>query len=297
MAPGLLNPGLVNDALFTDYDGDNDLDLIVVGEWMAISLFENRERFYYDVTEKMNLSETTGWWSQITSVDWDMDGDEDYIVGNMGDNNKFKPNKDHPLYIYTNDFDHNGTLDMYLAKEKDSIKLPVRGRECSSMQLPGIIDKFPTYNDFGLAELEDILGEEEMKNAYVLDAKIFSSCLLINENGKLILQPLPVEAQFSQINGIITEDFNRDGYPDLLIAGNNFGTEPETARYDGSNGALFFNDLNGGFIHIPNLTSGFIAPDNVKSLSMIKFGKSKNKSLILVGNNNKLISGFISQDN
>jgi len=297
IAPALTNPGLVNDALFTDYDGDKDLDLIVVGEWMAISLFDNREGSYYNVTEEMNLSETTGWWSRIASVDWDKDGDEDYIIGNMGDNNKFKPNKDQPLSIYSNDFDHNGTHDIYLGKEKDGIKLPVRGRECSSLQMPGIVDKFPTYDEFGLAQLEDILGSEEMKYAFVLDAKVFSSSLLLNDNGKWILRPLPVEAQFSQINGIITEDFNGDGFPDLLIAGNNFGAEPETARYDASNGALFFNDLNGGFTHIPNLSSGFMAPANVKSLAMLKIGKSNNKSLILAGNNNELMSGFIFHNN
>lgn len=291
-APSLMNPGLINDGMFTDFDNDNDLDLIVVGEWMAISLFENQGGIFNNVTKENKLSETTGWWSRIIAVDWDHDGDEDYIVGNMGDNNKFNPNSENPLYIYANDFDHNGSLDMYLAKEKDNIKLPFRGRECSSQQLPGIIEKFPTYNDFGMAQLEDVLGADEMENAFVLDIKLLNSCLLINEKGTFNLVPLPVEAQFSQINGIITEDFNADGFPDLLIAGNNLGAEPETARYDASNGALFLNDTVGGFIYIPNSSSGFVAPQNVKSLTVLKIGNPIEKSLILVGNNNAKLTGF-----
>ncbi|MCF8368041.1 MAG: VCBS repeat-containing protein [Bacteroidales bacterium] len=294
-APSLTNPGLVSDALFTDVDGDDDPDLLVIGEWMPVSLYENQNGRFTNITNEMGLSESSGWWSRIAPVDWDLDGDTDYIIGNIGENNKFKPGEDRPLYVYLNDFDHNGSVDMYLAKESNNVKLPVRGRECSSLQLPGIVEKFPTYNDFGLAQLEDILGPEEMAKAYVLESKVFSSCILMNDNGNLHLHPLPAEAQFSQLNGIITEDFNADGFPDLLIAGNNFGTEPETARYDASNGALFFNDTKGGFNYVPVLQSGFLATGNVKSLLKIDLGNSKNKSIILVGNNNGPLGGFIYQ--
>ncbi|MFT7605090.1 MAG: hypothetical protein ACI8VT_002683 [Saprospiraceae bacterium] len=295
LAPSLMNPGLVNDAVFTDYDGDNDLDLLVVGEWMPLSVFENEEGFFLNGTAKLNLQETSGWWSRIAEVDWDKDGDQDYILGNIGENNKFQPGPDHPLHIYLNDFDRSGSLDIYLAKEKDKVILPVRGRECSSQQMPDILKKFPTYKAFGEANLDEILGVAETEEAYHLQAVLFSSGMLLNEQGNLTFQALPVEAQLSQINGMITKDFNEDGYPDLLIAGNQYGAEVETVRYDASGGMLFLNDKNGGFITVSSLESGFSANGNVKSLVSLKMGKSGVSTLILLSNNNSSLEKYMYQ--
>ncbi|NNF01788.1 MAG: VCBS repeat-containing protein, partial [Bacteroidia bacterium] len=294
-ATSLMNPGLVNDAKFSDFDHDGDLDLIVVGEWMPLSFYRNANGSFTNVNSELNLTATSGWWTRIEAVDVDLDGDQDYILGNVGDNNKYQPKVEEPLYLYVNDFDHNGSLDIYLAKEKGNVKLPVRGRECSAQQMPGILQKFPTYKDFGQAQVQDILGIEEFQNAMTFDAKIFSSSILVNQGGSFILKSLPVEAQFSQVNGILTEDFNNDGYPDILIAGNNFSTETETARYDASPGLLLLNDKKGEFTPIPNHRSGLNLTGNVKSLTRIETGTSKNKSLILVGNNNSSIQVLLAQ--
>src|SRR5450432_3711254 len=41
VAPGLKRIGMICDALFTDFDGDGQTDLIVIGEWMPITFFKN----------------------------------------------------------------------------------------------------------------------------------------------------------------------------------------------------------------------------------------------------------------
>lgn len=292
LAPSLMSPGLVSDSVFTDFDKDGDLDVMVVGEWMPISLYENDNGFFIDATSKFNLENTSGWWSKIAVVDWDKDGDNDYIFGNIGENNKFHPSEDSPLHIYANDFDSNGSFDIYLAKEKGNVQLPVRGRECSSQQIPGILDKFPTYDAFSKAKIEDILGSQGITNAYHREVVQFSSLLLKNNKTSFSTINLPVEAQFSQITGIVIRDINSDTFPDIIVAGNNYGAEVETPRYDAFQSIVILNDKKGGFGVIPTQKSGLVLSKNVKSLSEIKVGQNPKKPYLLFGCNNAKIEVF-----
>jgi hypothetical protein len=136
IAPNLQNIGMVTDAVFTDIDKDGDDDLMVVGEWMQIMLFENQNGIFTNSSDKWGLENTSGLWWSITASDLDNDGDDDYIIGNLGRNNKFKASKEHPFKIYANDFDNNGTNDIVLAKHYKVDYVPVRGRECTSQQMP-----------------------------------------------------------------------------------------------------------------------------------------------------------------
>ncbi|MBW2939094.1 VCBS repeat-containing protein [Aureisphaera sp. CAU 1614] len=292
LAPSLLHPGLVSDAVFTDFDKDGDLDLMVVGEWMPISLYENDQGFFMDATSKFNLENTSGWWSKITVVDWDKDGDDDYILGNIGENNKFHPSENSPLHIYANDFDGNGSFDIYLAKEKGDLQLPVRGRECSSQQMPGILDKFPTYDAFSKAKIEDILGVNGINNAYHKEVTIFSSLLLQNHKTSFTQTKLPVEAQFSQLNGMVIHDFNDDTYPDVLLVGNNYGSEVETTRYDALQSVTILNDKIGGFKVLSLQRTGLTLSENVKSISRLNYFSDKNSFRLLLGCNNHKIKVF-----
>lgn len=292
-APGLVTPGMITDAEFTDMDKDGDLDLALVGEWMPICLFENNSGEFKNVSEEKGVTNSNGWWYSITPADLDGDGDMDFVCGNIGDNNKFHPSAEKPLLVYSTDFDDNGTNDIVLAKFNNQKKcLPVRGRECSSGQMPFILDKFPTYQSFAEASLQNIYTDEKLNNALKLEAKDFESCVLLNNNGKLEMAMLPVEAQLSPITGAIVMDVNKDGFMDIITAGNNHGAEVETMMYDAGRGTVMLGDGKGGFKAVNLLESGFFARGDVKDIKMIHIGADK-KPAILVANNNAPMQAFV----
>ncbi|MEO0876612.1 MAG: FG-GAP-like repeat-containing protein, partial [Bacteroidota bacterium] len=156
--PDFSKLGMVSDAVWGDIDGDQDADLIVAGEWMPITVFKNEGGKLADNTSAMGLDKTTGWWNRLMLVDLDNDGDQDLVAGNAGLNIKFSASQDKPFKAYVNDFDENGTNDVYLAYyDHSGRELPVRGRQCSSEQMEFVLDEFPTYHDFAQAEVSEIL--------------------------------------------------------------------------------------------------------------------------------------------
>jgi len=270
-SPNLEGPGLVTDALFDDIDGDNDLDLIVVGEWMPITFYENNNGVYSDVTGIYNPTAQVGWWYSISKGDFNGDGKNDYIVGNLGENNKFHPSEAYPLELYCHDFDGNGTNDIVLGEYQNNICYPVRGRQCSSEQMPFIKEKFPTYSDFALADITKIYGAENLEEALHYSVTNFSSQVLMSSADGFAYKNLPVYCQFGPINRTVMGDFNKDGHLDALVVGNNFGVEVETIRYDGGRGVVLLGDGHGNFQQLSPLESGFFENQDCKDMAMVQF--------------------------
>ena len=278
-APEFENLGMVTDASFSDYDRDGDLDLIVVGKWMAIQIFQN-ENGHFSSISSPTLSNSNGWWYSIESTDIDRDGDEDYVIGNLGTNNKFGASIDKPFHIYCDDFDDNGTYDIVLSKEGKNKLLPVRGRECSSEQMPFIQEKFPSYKQFAEAGLQDIYGEK-LTTALHYEAYTFESSILVN-NGQdgFELRPLPNEAQFGPTMASVVRDINRDGIEDIVGVGSIFNAEVETIRYDANRGYILIGQPDGSFKGLSN--SGFYNDYNAKD---VKFISINGESYFLIANN------------
>ncbi|PCE62544.1 VCBS repeat-containing protein [Sediminicola luteus] len=276
--------GMVTDAIWADMDNDNRLDLVVLGEWMAPTLFMNRTTGF----EKQLIGDKLeGWWSSLAVVDLNNDGLLDLIGGNLGVNYKYKATSQTPFEVFADDFDENGTFDIVLGYYDQGKQYPLRGRECSSNQMPFIKKKFADYNTFGMATLSDVLGNKKLENAYQLSAYNFASTIFINQGkAQFVSKTLPAQAQFSSVNGIVGTDLNQDGLTDLILAGNLYGSEIETPRNDASYGQLLFGSENQGFKAMVPHNTGLFLDGDVKQLTNISIYDGK--ALLVAPNNGPL---------
>lgn len=283
VAPELSKIGMITDAIWADSDKDGDQDLIVIGEWMPITIFERTEQGF----TKTTIPNTEGWWYSIAAADFDKDGDQDFIVGNIGLNNKFHPSIEKPIHIYTNDFDGSGSYDIVLSKYYKGEQVPVRGRDCSSQQMPMIGKKFPTYVGFASASMEDIFTPNLLSEALHYEAKTFASVYLENSgNHNFQATPLPLEAQIAPCNAIILEDINEDGHLDVLLGGNMLNTEVETPSYDAGKGLILLGNSKNEFIAMNYIQTGLQLDKNLKKMSKIRIGK---RFAFIAANNNDLL--------
>lgn len=284
VAPDFKTLGMATDAQITDINNDGFKDIIIVGEWMPITVFQNNNGNFTDISEKMGLTnDTAGWWWSINEGDFDNDGDMDFIVGNLGLNYKYKATEDQTFDIYFNDFDHNNHGDIVLSYYNGGEKYPVRGRQCSSQQVPGIKKKFPDYESFSKATLADVYTKKELEESLHYQVKSFASIYMENKDGKFILHNLPRIAQTSCINDILINDYDKDGNLDALIAGNLYWSEVETPRNDAGFGLLLKGSGDGAFKAINPLESGFYTPGDIKNMSNLKFN---NQDVIILAKNN-----------
>lgn len=269
-APDLKKLGMVTDAVWSDFDGDGWTDLIVVGEWMPIVVLKNERGSFKNVSDSRGVEDTRGWWFSIAGGDFDNDGDEDYIVGNLGLNYKYKANEEETFDIYFNDFDNNSKNDIVLSYYNQGEKYPVRGRECSSQQIPAIKSKFKDYESFSIATLEDVYTKEELDKSLHYQVKSFASVYLENTKEGFVIHTLPNLAQMSCINKILVEDYNRDGHLDAIIAGNLYASEVETPRNDAGVGLVLLGNGKGDLEAIPSRESGLLLTGDVKDLGKIQ---------------------------
>lgn len=288
-ASGLINLGMVTDAAWTDYDLDGDLDVAVVGEWMAPTFFQNVDNSFRRMDHKP-LDSLSGWYFSLRPLDVDGDGDDDYIIGNLGENYKYKATASEPFEMYYGDFDSNGKSDIVLGYYNFGDLFPVRGRECSSQQMPSIKKTIPTYDEFGKSTIDEIYGKNNLEDALHLVAYNFKSGILENKgNGKFDFQALPSLAQLSSLNDILVRDLNGDNRQDLIVAGNLFTSEIETPRNDAGYGMVLLHRDGFGFEPIPSAQSGLFLPKDVKNLNSISILGIPH---LLVGNNDDTL-GFV----
>lgn len=281
--PELEDFGIINDIIITDFNGDNKKDVIALGEWTKIGFFQNNDGIFSQQKEQ-GFSNEKGWWYTINETDVNNDGKPDYLVGNVGENFKFKASKEKPLKVYLNDFDDNNTPDIVLSKKYNGEFVPIRGRECSSQQMPFIKTKFKTYNEFANAKLVDVYGDK-LKTAYENEVTTFSSILLLNKgNGNFSVNKLPFSAQSFPVLTVVFKDLNNDGYEDCILGGNIYETEVETPRLDHISGVVLLSNQEDGYIAIPRNHTGLYLEGNVKAMTLLK--TTKNKDLLITALNN-----------
>jgi len=278
-AKGIQSIGLVNDAQFSDYDNDGDNDLILAGEWMPITFFNNDKGIFTKVNLPTNTK--TGWFQTIKAIDYDADGDDDYFVGNLGKNNKFHPTEKIPLHIYANNFDTNSSYDIALSKASEGVLFPIRGKECSAQQTPFLNDKIKTFSEFANSNIIDVYGKENIESALHLEASSFSSYYIQNNgNGNFEFKTLPNDAQFGPTLDFEFLDLNKDGLVEVFGVGNIYDSEVETIRYDASQGYIL-TYKNNKITTYKDLIS--ISNKEVKAIERI-FIKGKSHLLLMHAN-------------
>ncbi len=247
-APGLKNIGMITACTFGDFDNDKDPDLLVVGEWMAPIIFENEKGKFRLAADKFNKENQSGWWQSISLADINKDGALDIIAGNYGLNSKLHASAEDPLVLYVFDYDNNGTNEQILAYRKGGNYYPFLGKDELEKQIPSIKKKFLKYSDFAGKTIEQIFGDD-LNKAIQYKVSTLASTVFINDGrGNFSSNSLPMISQMAPVFSVYADDFNKDGKPDLLVAGNFSGVLPYEGRYDALLPAYCEGNGSGNFI-------------------------------------------------
>jgi hypothetical protein len=283
--------GMVTASVWSDIDGDTWPDLILVGEWMPVTVFKNQRGKLINITKASGLADHTGWWNSLKAVDADRDGDMDLIAGNLGLNTPYKASSQEPLSVYAKDFDKNGSIDPIMFYYNHGKRYPTATRDDLVDQASFLRGRFKTYKQYGETTFENFFVKGELEGAYSLQATYMESSYIENVgNGTFKIKALPKEAQFSPVFGIETGDFNKDGHLDILLAGNSYTTHIHTGRYDASYGLLLTGDGHGNFKARPANQSGFFVRGQVTDLK--RFSGRGDAKMVVVGVNSDSLRVF-----
>lgn len=281
-APGLKDIGMVTAALWTDVNNDNHIDLVMVGEWMPVTLFINNNGTFSNVTEQAGLLHTVGWWNSIQAADFDQDGKTDYVLGNLGLNSRFRTSEKDPLKMYAYDYTKPGAMDAIISYSQDGISYPIHPRDDLMQRMPFLKKQFPLYKDYANAKMEDLFPPELLSKAISVTANTFQTAYLHNNGTQpWKLKPLCMEAQFAPVFGMLAGDYDADGFADILLTGNWYATEVISGQYDAFKGLFLKGNGQGGFSVKEN---GFRAEGDAKGLAEIR--TTKNTLLLLAAINN-----------
>jgi hypothetical protein len=280
---------MFSSGVWSDYDNDGWKDLVLVGEFAPICLIKN-VRGVIDEANCKELESSRGVWSRIVSVDIDHDGDEDFIAGNIGLNTQWKASTTEPMTIHYHDFNLDGQIDPILSYSIQKKSCVYASRDELLEQLPHLRKKFLSYQQYADAQLSDILDTEQMKQAKTISAQRLQTSIVRNlGGGKFAISCLPMEVQFSKVNGIIADDFTNDGITDILLAGNFFPYRVQWGRSDAASGVLLVGGKSGDFSPRLYNETGFMADGDVRSLTKVSTHQG---DLILCGVNDEQLKIF-----
>jgi enediyne biosynthesis protein E4 len=287
--PGLSSIGLVCDALWTDFDTDGRFDLLLAGEWMPLTFLRNTGSKFEDVTSASGIADRIGWWNSLSAGDFDNDGDTDYLAGNLGLNNPYRASDQEPVVLYAADFDNNGSLDFaigrYITDNQGVRRLyPAHAKDDITRQMIFMKNRFFKYADYGMATFEELFTGEEKAAALRLTATWYQSSLILNQGGgRFEVRPLPMEAQWAPVYGMLVQDVDLDGHLDALLVGNSYDMEVFWGRNTAFNGLLLKGGGNGDFTPHNYAETGFFVPGDAKSL--VALAGADNRTIIVAGQN------------
>lgn len=293
VSPALEFAGMIEAALFTDFNNDQKADLIVCGEFTNIRFFKNENNQLVEITNETGLTNMNGFWRSLQPADIDKDGDMDYVIGNMGYNNKYRISEGKPMQLYAKDMDKNGSIDLipayYIQNAKGKVELyPALDRNQLAEQVPAVKKKYLLHKDYSTVTVQQLLSDFGKDDWTVLTCETFSTVWIENlGNGKFKTHELPVEAQFAPVNSIVAEDIDADGNVDLIIAGNEYQMAASTGRHDASYGLVLKGNGKGAFTSVTVAASGLLMDGDIKDMKILSIN-SRAKLLLAAPNDSKL---------
>ncbi len=280
ISPTLQRIGMVTDAAWQDLNNDKNPELIVVGEWMPVTVFSSNNGKLQEVTNTYFAKKYRGWWNKIYLTDFNQDNKPDLVIGNAGLNSQCKATDKQPADLFYKDFDDNGSVDPILCFYMQGKSYPYVSRDELLDQISLMRSRFPDYKSYADATLKDIFTPEELKNVQRLSANhLATTYFQLDDTGKFVEKALPTEAQFAPVYAITSLDYNRDGHLDLLLAGNSNQARLRFGKADANYGTLLQGNGKGGFTYVPQVKSGLQVKGDVRSILNIKpfvlFGRNQ----------------------
>ncbi len=269
IAPFFDTLGMVTDAAWIDLNHDQKRELVIVGEWMPIKVFAYISNKFSDVSNNYIHFASNGWWNRIAVADMDNDGDDDLILGNAGINTQFHASEKEPMTEVVSDFDKNGSIDPILFYYIQGVNYPAFSRDEMADQLPGIKKNFLTHKSYATAKMNDLFTKEQLAESRTFKAEFMETVYLENKGNELALHPLPLEAQYAPVYGIVVADFNGDQKKDILLTGNNTWTRVRFGRYTSNHGVLLSGTNTGNFQYVPQTISGLNLNGNIRSAALL----------------------------
>jgi hypothetical protein len=290
-APDLSEVGMVTDAVWADLNKDDYPDLVVVGEWMPVTVFYNQRGKFVNVTRACGLQNTHGWWNTVVAADFNQDGFVDLVAGNLGLNSILKATKEKPVQLFINDFSGDGKPDQILTYYNGNKSYPLASADQMFANIPSLQTQYATYAGYAGESVQNIFPGEQLEAATVRTATEFASILLMNNGDETFgMMQLPIEVQFSPVYAILIGDFNQDGNQDMLLGGNFHGVPPDRGRYDAGYGGLLLGDGTGAFAPVSLQNSGFVVTGEVRQIKSVR--TASGESLIMAARNNDTVVIF-----
>jgi hypothetical protein len=263
--PDIANIGMVTAAAWADVKGDKQKELVITGEWMSPRIFSWKGDHFAEY--KTNLTGLLGWWQSLTIADVNGDGKPDLILGNIGENFYLHPDSLHPVKLWVSDFDQNGRVDNIMTRTIDGRDMPVFLKHEMEQELPSLKKANLKHAEFAKKSIQDLLPAATLEHAVIKTFNYTSSIIAINQgNGQFRIEKLPPMAQLSSVNAIKSLDINGDGFPDLVLGGNEYGFLPQFGRLDASYGDVLLNNGKGQFTWIDPKHSGLQLPGQIRDI-------------------------------
>jgi hypothetical protein len=286
--------GMVTDAAWSDFDGDGWKDLLLTREWNSIALLKNGKGQEFKLISQKEIEDKRGFWYGIAAADLDSDGDDDYILGNLGENHRFNVSDKYPMGLYAVDIDKNGVIDPVVSafwNDKKGVmqEYPVNYLDELAAQSPFFRKRFTSYTQFSYTKMDSIVDQSTAKTGEKMTVNTTSSYILWNEGGKFQWERLPAAAQTAPVRKILVRDFNGDKQPDLLLVGNDHSFDVSTGYYDANRGLVLLGKGKRAFEVLSASRSGLSLKGQVESLELVE---GENASWLIVGVNRDKIKVF-----